>query len=371
MFETTENLMARHIAEGGYDGCAVVVMQRGRFAFEHYAGNAIPVRADPRTQMAIPAAPATPDTRWPLASISKLYSVAAIMRLIEQGALTLNTPVAQVIPAFTGNEREYVRLRHLLTHTSGLPYESPEMEQRLRDQTPMSALIDECLRAELLFKPGTGHSYADYNTLLAAHMAETVTGEPFAKLVATLVLGPGKLLQTHFPPTPAHFPMMAHVRGPLAEDTPGAMYNSPYARELAHPAFGVVASASDLARFGTLFTPAGERILSRATVRAMTTDQTAGAPGDHVAISGRPVGVATPYGLGFMLQTRFTPAVMGDLTSMNAFGHGGASGCWLVVDPDYDLVVAFVSNSHVRLGRDAWSRRIQSVINSVFATLTA
>jgi beta-lactamase class C len=371
MFESTEKLIDQHIAAGSYDGAAVVVMQRGRFVFEYYAGNAVPVRADPRTQMAIPAAPATPDTRWPLASISKLYSVVAIMRLVERGVLTLNTPVVQVIPAFAGGGRELVRLRHLLTHTSGLPYESPEMEQRLRDQTPMAQLIDECLRTDLLSKPGARHNYADYNTLLAAHMAETATGEPFSKLVNTLVIGPGKLLQTHFPPTPAHFSLMAHVRGVLAEDTPGAMYNSPYARELAHPAFGVVASASDLARFGALFTPAGERILSRATIRAMTTDQTAGATGEHVAISGRPEDAPTPYGLGFMLQSRHTPALICDLASTNAFGHGGASGCWLAVDPDYDLIVAFVSNAHVRLGRDAWSRRIQSVVNSVFAALTA
>ncbi len=371
MFEITKRCIDQHIADRGYDGAAIAVMQRGRFVFEHYAGNAAPARVDARTQLSIPNAPATPDTLWPLASISKLYSVAAIMRLVEEGTLTLNTPACAIIPAFTGGGRELVRLRHLLTHTSGLPYESPEMEQRLRDQTPLAQLIDECLRAELLFKPGTRHSYGDYNTLLAAHMAETVTGEPFTRLVATRVIGPGKLLQTHFPPAPAHFALLAHVRGAPAEDTPGAMYNSSYARELAHPAFGVVATVSDLARFGALFTPAGERILSRATVRAMTTDQTAGATGDHVAISGRPDSAPTPFGLGFMLQSRHTPALICDLASMNAFGHGGASGCWLVIDPEYDLIIAFVSNSHVRLGRDAWARRIQSVVNSVFAALTA
>jgi CubicO group peptidase (beta-lactamase class C family) len=358
MFAPTQLLIDGYVRERAFDGAAVIAMQRGKFLLEHYAGEAAP------------ELPANSDALWPLASISKLYSVTAIMRLIERGALSANTTVRQVLPHFDAPQFESIRLRHLLTHTSGLPYESAEMEARLAAQTPMAALVEELRTTDVKSAPGARHSYADYNTLLAAQMAEAATGRPFDELVRTLVLEPARLFDTHFPPAPKLHPRIAKVRGVMAEGTDGAMYNSAYALGLAHPAFGVVATAPDLARFGQLFTSGGPRLLSGATLRAMTTDQGGFAVGEHVALKGLPPDTVIPFGFGFMLQTPRTPALVSDLASMRAFGHGGASGCWLAIDPEIDLIVAVVSNAHVRLGRDAWSRRLQSIVNTVFAAVT-
>jgi CubicO group peptidase (beta-lactamase class C family) len=358
MFATTQLLVDRYVRERAFDGAAVIAMQRGKFLLEHYSGEAAP------------ELPSSSDVLWPLASISKLYSVTAIMRLIERGVLTVNTTVRQVLPHFDAPHFEKMRLRHLLTHTSGLPYESSEMTARLAAQTPLNALIDELRLAEPMFAAGSRHSYADYNTLLAAHMAETATGTPFDALVRTLVLEPARLFDTHFPPAPKLHARIAKVRGVLAEGTDGAMYNSAYALGLAHPAFGVVATATDLARFGHLFTSSGARLVSNATVRAMTSDQAGFAVGEHVALKGLPADAVIPFGFGFMLQTPRVPALISELASMRAFGHGGASGCWLAIDPEIDLIVAVVSNAHVNLGRDAWSRRLQSIVNTVFAAVT-
>ncbi len=359
MFAKTQQLIDRYIHEDGFEGAAIAVVQRGKFLLEYYAGQAAP------------KLPSASDVLWPLASISKLYAVTAIVRLIEQGVFTVNTPVSHVLPEFAGEGRNDVRLRHLLTHTSGLPYESTEMEARLIAQTPMSALLDELYRTPLLSKPGTRHNYADYNTLLAGRMAEVATGMSLALVVKSLVLEPARLFDTHFPPTEALFPRIAKVRGVLAEGTDGAMYNSPYALTLTHPAFGVAASVTDLLKFGQLFAPTGPRLLSRGAMRAMTTDQAGHAIGEHVALRGLPDDPVVPWGLGFMLQTSRFPALVSEFASNTAFGHGGASGCWLAVDPEIDLVLAFVSNSHVRLGRDVWSRRIQTIFNTIFATVTA
>jgi CubicO group peptidase (beta-lactamase class C family) len=349
------NLINRYIAEGHFAGAAVIAARKGEVLIEHYAGHAAPQQ------------PASLDVLWPVASISKLYSVAMVMRLIEQGLLTLNTLACQVLPMFMGEGREEIRLRHLLTHTSGLIYESPEMEARLVAQTPMSALIEEALTAPLLFKPGTSISYADYNTLLAGHMAEVVTGQPFAELVRTLVLTPMGLHDTFMPPPAHEHKRIAHVRGVMAEDTPGAMYNSSYALGLGHPAFGTVTTARDLLCFAQHFVHGGPRIHTQATVRAMTRNQAGGVRGKHVALAGTAPDAHIPWGLGWMLQTEDVPALFCDLASPNAFGHGGASGCMLVIDPEVDLIVAVLTNTHVRVGREAWFRRIQSIINVCFA----
>jgi CubicO group peptidase (beta-lactamase class C family) len=353
-----QSLIERHIVEGGFTGAALVVAQNGKIVSECYAGE-----AKPNT-------PVSPITLFPIASISKVYAATAIVRLIEQGELTANTPVHHVLPKFIGERREEVRLRHLLTHTSGMIYESPEMEARLIAKVSLDELIEEAYGAPLLFAPGSQLSYADYNTLIAGHMAEVATGRKFKTLVQELVLHPADLRETHFPPTENEFHKMPIVRGVMAEGTEGAMYNSVYARTLGHPAFGVVATAKDLARFGMTFLPSGKPILTPVGLRAMTTDQTGRVGGAHPSMKSFGDHPRIPWGLGWSLQTESTPTLFSEFASNQTFGHGGASGCQIVVDPLIDTVVALCTNTHVRTGRDRWYRRLQSIINVAFAAFS-
>jgi CubicO group peptidase (beta-lactamase class C family) len=286
-----------------------------------------------------------------------MYAVSAIMRLIENGEITLNTLASHVLPEFIGDGREEIRLRHLLTHTSGLIYESPEMESRLIAQTPLEDLIAEAMHAPLKFKPGSSLAYADYNTLVAGRMAEVVTGKNLPDLVRELVLEPMHLQDTFFPTPAEQDARVATVCGVTAEGTSGAMYNSRHARGLAHPAFAVTSTAKDLLRFASHFAPNGPRIHSSATVRAMTENQT---------------GVETapmPWGIGWALQTEWTPALLCELASFKTFGHGGASGCELLIDPVQDVTLAVITNTHLLTGREAWYRRLQSIINVAFTAL--
>jgi CubicO group peptidase (beta-lactamase class C family) len=348
-------LLERHIREGGFAGAAVVAVQRGASVLEVYAGEAAP------------GLPSSREVLWPVASISKMYAVAALLCLVERGEITLNTLASRLIPQFTGDGREEIRLRHLLTHTSGLIYESPEMQARLEAHASLEELLEEAFTAPLQFRPGTSLAYADYNTLIAGRMAEIATGRTLPDLVREHVLEPMRLRDTYFPTPPEQDSRVAVVRGVMAEGTSGAMYNSRHARGLAHPAFAVVASAPDLARFGHHFAPSGPRVHSPATIRAMTRDQTGVVTGIHPSMKGYDHTASMPWGLGWALQTRWTPALLTELASFSAFGHGGASGCELVIDPEADLVVALVSNTHLRVGREGWYMRVQSILNAVFA----
>jgi CubicO group peptidase (beta-lactamase class C family) len=355
----TTTLLNRYVGAGECAGMAVVGMHRGEVVVEAYAGEARP------------GLMAGPDVLWPLASISKVYSAAAIMRLVEQGDLTLNTQVSRIFPAYTGAGREEIRLRHLLTHTAGMLYESPQMDELLRAQTPLADMLSEAFESELLFAPGTAVSYADYHYLVAAALAERVTGQPFAQLVHSLVIEPAGLQNTYFPPPVTEHTRLASVRGALAEGSDGAMYNSAYALGLAHPAFGVVATTHDLARFALHFMPHGPRIHSEATVQAMISDQTGGVPGGHPAMRGYAKETAIPWGLGWYLQRPQVPAILTDLASFQAFGHGGASGCIVIGDPGHDLVIAITSNTHVRTDPERWRFRLQTIANSVIQLIAA
>lgn len=351
--------LGRFVADGEFAGAALAAAVGDEQVAEWYGGEAAPGRA------------AGADTLWPLASISKSYTAAMVMATIERGDLTLATRASTLLPGFTGEGREQITLRHLLTHTSGLIYESPEMEQRLIAQTPIDALLDEAYTHPLLAPPGTVLSYSDYGYALAGRMAAVAAGRTFPDLVRELVLEPARLSDTFMPPPEPEYGRLAHVANSLAYGTPGAMYNAPYALALAHPSFGTVATVNDLLRFGQLFAPDNASIFSAATVRAMTTDQTGGrisglAPGGAANAPGAPV----PWGFGFSILGPHAPGAFGDLLPAGSFGHGGASGCTLLVDPVDRITIAVVSNNHALSGRERWVHRLTVAVNGVMAALT-
>ena len=354
------SVLRSFIAQDEFAGAAIVVLHRGECVLEYYAGQASPTVVANR------------ETLWPLASISKVFSAATIMRLVEMGVLTLNTRATSVLPEFCGDNREEVRVRHLLTHTAGMIYESPQMAERLRNHTALADMYAEALTSPLLFAPGSQLSYSDYHWLLLATMAERLTGTPFADLMCQLILAPMGLTQTFFPTahttTPDH---VAYVRGVLSEGTSGAMYNSEYGRGLAHPAFGVTASARDLARFAWHFMPGGPRVLSDPTVRAMTRDHTTGVPGSYPIITGLGNNPRHAWGLGWALQTASTPALFSELLSFETFGHHGASGCQVMADPTQELIVVALTNTHLNTGIDRWYNRLQAIAATTIAGVMA
>lgn len=355
--EPLVRVLDRFVADGAVDGAAIAVAVGGEQVAEYHVGLA----------HAPEGRAATTDTLWPLASISKLYTAAAVMSLVEQGLLTLSTTARSVLPGFEGEGRESITLRHLLTHTSGLIYESPEMLQRLIDNTPIDQLIDEAYGHALMFPPGTRLSYSDYGLAIAGRMASVASGMAFPELIRALVLEPGQLADTFMPPPRSEYHRLAWVVGPLAEGTDGAMYNSPYALDLAHPAFGTVSTVSDLLRFGLLFAPkGGHRLHSEAAIRVMTTDATGGHV--HGSLLGVESPAPIPWGIGFMVKGEGGPGA--DLVSPSTFSHGGASGCTLQIDPVNDIAVAYVSNRHANTGREPFMYRLSEVVNVAVACLT-
>lgn len=358
-FDAVVALVSRHIAEGQYAGAAVLALSDGATAFEHYSGDAGP------------GLPSGRDVLWPVASLSKMYAVSTIMALVERGAVSLNLRVCDVLPRYTGGMREEVRLRHLLTHTAGLIYESPRMEAQLAAQVPFDALVEEMLESPLQFRPGTSVAYADFNTLLASHVVATILQRPFAELVRTYTIEPMGLADTFFPTPAAQDRRTATVRGPMAEGTAGAMYNSRHARSLAHPAFAVTATAPDLVRFISHFAPGGPRVHSEATVAAMRRNQTGLlASGSFPGIFAYEQTGPRPWGFGWALQTASTPGAFSDLASAETFGHGGASGCQAFVDPQNGLTIAILTNTHLRTGFEAWFNRLTCIANGLVAALS-
>lgn len=268
---------------------------------------------------------ATPsaDTAFLLGSISKPIVVTAVMTLYDQGRFGLDDLVCDYLPEFTGGARERVTIRHLLTHVSGLPDQLPENASLRQSHAPLSAFVAGACQVPLGFEPGNRYEYSSMAILLAAELAQRLTGVDIRQLVAERVLAPlgmahsalgwGQL--TPEQTMPCQVESAAIEAGGGAPGSEDWDWNSSYWRALGSPWGGVQASAADVGRFLEAFlVPQGE-LLSLEVARLMVQNH-------------NPPGIK-PRGLGFDLGLTRSPS---------SFGHSGSTGTLAWADPERDLV---------------------------------
>src|SRR4051812_17888924 len=109
-----------------------------------------------------------------LASISKPMTATAVQLLADRGALSPADPVRKHIPEFQGGDRDQITIRHLLTHTTGLPDMLPENDELRKRHAPLKDFVAGTCKAPLLFKPGTKVKYQSMGILLAGEIVERV-----------------------------------------------------------------------------------------------------------------------------------------------------------------------------------------------------
>ena len=117
-----------------------------------------------------------------LGSISKPISVAALMTLYDKRKFQLDDPAKKFLPEFTGEGRERITVRQLLTHVSGLPDQLPENAELRKSHAPLSEFVKHAIRTPLLFPPGSKYSYSSMAILLAAEIARRISGMDFLKV---------------------------------------------------------------------------------------------------------------------------------------------------------------------------------------------
>ena len=139
--------------------------------------------------------PMRADTVFDLASLTKVIATTTtVLALAGQGLLALNDVVTGYLPGFAACER--VTIRHLLTHTSGLP----ASRMFYRWCTTKAELLDDMYRMRLMTQPGTEVAYSDLGFIVLGEIIATVTGEPLDRAVRRLVTGPLGLAATGFNP---------------------------------------------------------------------------------------------------------------------------------------------------------------------------
>jgi len=324
-----EAAISRHELPG-----AVVLIGRGdTIAYRHAFGQrTVGPNAEAMTE----------DTIFDLASLTKVVATTtSVMKLIEEGRIRLNDPVAFFIPEFGKYGKHGITIRQLLTHTSGL---RPDLELEVEFNG-----ADEAIRRAIeevpTSLPGERFVYSDINFFLLGDIVRRVTGERLDRYAKAQIFDPLAMKDTGFLPAESLRPRIAPTERCRPLSWPCGAADVPFLRGVVHDPTarrmdgvaghaGLFSTAADLSRFCRMLLAGGRldavRILSAATVARMTAPST-------------PVGMRDVRGLGWDIDSSYS-ANRGELFPIGSFGHTGFTGTSLWLDPGSKSYVVFLSN---------------------------
>lgn len=266
--------------------------------------------------------PMTDDAAVPVGSITKAVTAAAALVLVGDGDLELDEPLEDAVPELRELPRRLrgtLTLRHLLSHTGGLPSDPSEV----RAATLRRHVLDCCRTARPLYDPGRDFSYSNIGYLIVGHAVTTVTGMTWWEAVRTLVLDPLGV--------PSRFVVGDRVPADLVSGHSVRRGSCrPVAQSLtaAEAAVGALAcSAQDLVTFGRGLV-AADGLLEPSLRDELCTS----VPGAD------PFGLADGWGLGL--------AWYGPGGTVGHDGNGDGTSCHFRVDPATGTAVALTANAN-------------------------
>ena len=182
-------------------GAVVLVLKKDSVVFEKAYGLAT-IR---------PNTPAQPGTFFCIASVSKQFSAVAIMQLAEEGKLSLDDPVSMYFPQFKADFFKQITLRHLLSHTSGIPDVRPRTDSFY---VYHSADVESYSYLDTLsflnFQPGTHYEYMNPTFQLMYTIIEKASGIPFEEYMHTRIFLPAGMKESVYFEEGRTIPEMSH-----------------------------------------------------------------------------------------------------------------------------------------------------------------
>ncbi|MBS4200831.1 beta-lactamase family protein [Bacillus sp. FJAT-49732] len=271
------------------------------------------------------------DTVFDLASLTKiLTTMTASLQLLDKGEIRLDDSISYFFPSFSENGKEEIRIRHLLTHTSGLTALRPFYKDGLNTEQ----IIEKICAEELENPVGQKVVYSDLGFILLASLIEKVVEEPFAEYVSREILSPLEMYETgfnlplgreRFAATEFSETLNDYKYGVVHDETAEAMGGvSGHA--------GLFSTLNDLSNFALMIENSGSfkgrKIISTVALELSKRNFT---PFDE---EGR--------GLGWQINSPRLSC--GDLFSNSSYGHTGFTGTSMWFDPQIQLHVILLTN---------------------------
>ena len=305
-------------------GAALAIVREGEIV--HLAGYGVANEAGD---------PATPQTPFMLASLSKPITAVAVMQLAEAGQIELDAPIQRYLPWLLPDAP--ITARHLLHQTSGLD-ETEGYRRNLEPDAPdaLAASIRRLADAELNNLPGTTFEYSNSNYDVLGLLIETVTGQPYPDYIQTHIFAPLEMNNSFVSLSEARAAGMSDAFYPFFGRQTNFNDRMPYTRAV-QPSAGLIGSAEDMAHFVLAQLQDGRyqtaQLLSPAGIAALHMPDPAADPG-------------VQYALGWAVWPFDDAALPGD-EPPTALSHGGEwlgfSNLMLLI-PEYDLGLVLLMN---------------------------
>jgi D-alanyl-D-alanine carboxypeptidase len=265
--------------------------------------------------------PVTEHTVFEIASVSKQFTATAIMMLVQDGRLSVNDTITRVLDSLPETWKA-VTIRHLLTHTSGIPELSrPEFHMNLRKDYQRRELVQLVANAPLDFMPGARHSYSNTGYALLGMVIEKVSGKEYGSFLRERLFEPLGMHDTRFNDRRAIIPHRARGYELVDYALVNAQYTSP---SLPFAAGGLVSSVADMVRW--MQAQGSEKLLPRAAWEQMWSKTTLSD------------GTTADYGFGWNVRNNW---------SRKRIEHGGGIEGFSAADTrfiDDSLDLIFLSN---------------------------
>lgn len=325
-----DGLVATAISEKKMPGCVILIGRPDGTVWVKAYGDK---RLEPEHEAM------TVDTVFDLASLTKpLATATSIMKLVEQGKLSVDDPVVKYLPDFGVESKKAITIRDLLFHRSGL---IPDNAISDYQDGPLKAK-ERLLALKPIAPLGTRFIYSDVNFMVLGEVIAKVSGVPLNEFSRDQIFVPLEMKETTYVPEDA-----LRKRAAPTEKRDGAWMqgevHDPRAYRLDGIAghAGLFGTAHDLAKYATDALAGMEadksRILKQTTWRDMTTPQSI------VGVDSKGKPTEDIRGLGWDIRSRYS-SNRGTRFSPQAFGHGGFTGTALWIDPGTRLYVIFLSN---------------------------
>lgn len=304
--------------------------------------------------------PMRADAIFRIYSMSKPLASVAALTLVEDGRLSLDAPVAALLPELAtlqvlgadGRLRAPARpvtLRHLLTHTAGFAVDGPALAAREaaapQRAADLAGFVQRLAQAPLAADPGTVFAYDGAATEVLSRLVEVASGQDFDRVLRTRLFVPLGMVDTGFevPAGQRHrvVDLVAGDAGALRlADTGSARSPGSRLNAYASGAGGLYSTAADYLRFATMLRDggqyAGRRYLRAETVAAMMDNQLHHLAAAHTSFS-------EYEGFGFGLSVQLDPAARGRLGAPGQVGWSGAAGTYFTLDPAHAAVALLLT----------------------------
>ncbi len=297
------------------------------------------------------------NTLFDIASVTKPVATAtAVMILLDDGKVSLDDKVGTYLPAFACNGKEDAQIKHLLTHTSGLPaYTNADTLKKQFESPCPDKVIEKICSLKAVNPPGEGYRYSCLGYITLARIVEIISGKTIDTFANENIFEPLGMVDTTYNPADNLKDRIAATQI-VEENLLRGTVHDPLARLMAGVSgnAGVFSTAHDLSVLCRMLlaggTHEGKTILSPKAVGFLTQLQSHG------------------RAYGFDISSGYS-WIKGDFTSDQTFCHSGYTGTSIVCDPETGVFVIILTNRAHPHDKGASKPVRTKVANIVFQTL--